>query len=150
MSLKVYVAGRISRQDEIRNILDCLKKEGIEITRDWTWKEPTPLTNENEATTFRKKVYATLDPKYHHEAEGDLQAVLDADVFIILTDEHGSGMYVEMGAAFAGNKLNNKPQLMYAIGPHFDRMVFYQHRSVHRTNSIEEIIVDLMSRKLLV
>lgn len=147
MSLKAYVAGRISRQEEIQNILARLREVGIEITRDWTWT--TTISNEQEAGAFRKKAYATLDPKYHEEAEGDLKAVLDADIFIILTDEHGSSMYVEMGAAFAGNKIRNKPQVMYAIGPYFDRMVFFQHHAITRVNSVDEIIVDLRNRGLL-
>lgn len=147
MPLKAYVSGRISRQVEIQAILARLREVGIEITRDWTW---TPaITNEKEAAEFRKKAYATRDPKYHQEADDDLNAVLDANVFIILTDEQGSGMYVEMGAAFAGQKLRNHPQLIYAIGPHFDRMVFYQHHTVLRVNSVEEIIADLGEKKFL-
>lgn len=149
MALKAYVAGRISRQDEIRHILNCLKAEGIEITRDWTFEHPAPITNEAEAAAFRKQAYATLNPKYHIEADEDINAVLAADVFIILTDQHGTSMYVEMGAAFAGQKLSNKPQRIYAIGPHFDRMVYYQHDHVIRTNTIEEIIADLKGLSLI-
>ncbi len=149
MRLKAYVAGRISRQDEIRHIISCLKGAGIEITRDWTWKPASPITNEQEAAAYRKRAYATLNQKYHEEAEADLTAVLDADVFIILTDEQGSSMYVEMGAAFAGQKFQNKPQIIYAIGPSFDRMVFYQHQGVHRVEKIEEVVEDLKKKGLL-
>lgn len=149
MALKVYVAGRITRQNEVRKIIHALRSEGIEITRDWTWETTSPLSCEQDSVEFRKKEYATLNSKYHEEADSDLKAVLDADVFIILTDEHGSSMYVEMGAAFAARMLRNKPQALYAIGPYFDRMVFYQHRGVHRVGSVEEIIVDLKKRELL-
>jgi hypothetical protein len=147
MPLKAYVAGRISRQEDIRDILARLRGVGIEITRDWTWT--TTITNEQDAEVFRKKSYATLDPKYHEEADRDLKAVLDADIFIVLTDENGSSMYVETGAAFAGKNIRNTPQLLYAIGPHFDRMVFYQHNDIIRVTAVDEILADLQKRKLI-
>lgn len=147
MSLKAYVAGRISRQGEIQIILRRLKEAGIEITRDWTWT--TTIVDEKKAAEFRKNAYATRDPKYHKEADDDLNAVLDADVCIVLTDEHGSSMYVEMGAAFAGQKLRDKPRFIYAIGPHFDRMVFYQHHAVIRVSNVDEVIADLQQKALI-
>lgn len=153
MPLKAYVAGRISRQAEVKTILAVLRAAGVGITRDWIAASElltaSPIANEAEATQFRKRNYAVLDPRFHIEAERDLEAVLDADIFIILTDEQGSSLYVEMGAAFAGQKIRNKPQLIYAIGPHFDRMVFYRHRSVIRVQTTEEIIEDLKKRRLL-
>lgn len=147
MPLKVYVAGRISRQEEIRAIHEQLREAGLQITHDWTWT--AAITNDQEAGEFRKREYVGMSPKYHTEADDDLNAVLEADIFIILTDEHGSGIYVEMGAALAAQKIRNTPQLIYAIGPHFDRMLFYQHQAVQRAQSVEEIITDLRSRSLL-
>ena len=120
---------------------------GLGITHDWTWT--AAITNEQEAGAFRKREYEGMNPKYHTEADDDLNAVLEADIFIILTDENGTGIYVEMGAAFAGQKIQNKPQLMYAIGPHFSRMLFYQHQAVQRVSSVEEILSDLRNRSLL-
>jgi hypothetical protein len=153
MSLKAYVAGRISRQEEVKTILAALRQVGIEITRDWIamseqLKHAT-ISNEAEAAVFRKRSYAILNPIYHDEAEQDLKAVLEADIFVILTDEQGSSMYVEMGAAFAGQKLQQKPNYLYAIGPHFDRMVFYQHQQVIRVSAVEEIITDLRKKGLI-
>lgn len=139
--MKAYVAGRISRQDEVRAIVKALKATGVEITREWTWTDS--ITNEQEAAAYRRRAYAQPSEQYHQEAEDDISAVLDADIFIILTDEHGSSMYVEMGVAFAAQKLTGKPKKIYAIGPHFDRMVFYQHDNVVRVNSVEEIVAEL-------
>jgi hypothetical protein len=57
MSLKVYVAGRISRQEEMKMIFAALRQVGIEITRDWIAMSEqlkhTAISNEAEATTFR-------------------------------------------------------------------------------------------------
>jgi hypothetical protein len=58
-------------------------------------------------------------------------------------------MYVEMGAAFAGRSSNRSPKYLYAIGPHFDRMVFYQHQQVIRVSAVEEIITDLRKKGLI-
>ena len=143
MTLRAYVAGRISRQDEVRAIVNALKAAGVKITREWTWTDS--ITNEKEAAIYRKQEYDKPSQKYHQEAVDDIQAVLDTDIFIILTDELGSSMYVEMGVAFASQKLTGKPKKIYAIGPHFDRMVFYQHQNVQRVNSVQEIITDLQA-----
>lgn len=141
MPVKAYVAGRISRQNEVKEIVETLKAVGVVITREWTWTDT--ITSEKEAAAYRKREYTQPSQKYHREAEDDIQAVLEADVFIILTDEQGSSMYVEMGVAFAAQKLTGKPKWIYAIGPHFDRMVFYQYKNVKRVNSVQEIVAEL-------
>ena len=136
-----YVAGRISRQDEVKEVLDFLKTLGFVITRDWTWT--TEIKNESDAQEYRKAAYTSRSQKYAKEAEDDIRASVTSDVFVILSDELGSAMYVEFGAAIAAQSLTGKPSHIYASGPHLDRMLHYQYPSVKWVNSVEEIAYDL-------
>jgi hypothetical protein len=139
---KAYVAGRITRQDEVHEIVDRLKAAGIEITREWMWST-TEVTSDAQASAYRKRSYAEPQEKYRLEAKEDIDAVLAANLFIILTDENGTSMYVEMGAALASCLITGEPSSIYAIGPHFDRMVMYQHPLVKWVSNIEEVLKDL-------
>lgn len=139
--LKAYVAGRISRQDEVRSIIARLEEVGVEIARDWTWTGD--IKNEAEAVLYRQRAYATKKECYAKEAVDDIQASIDADIFVILSDPQGSSMYVELGAALASLCLTGKPSRIYAIGPHFDRMLHYQHPSVTWSDDIEDVIEDI-------
>jgi nucleoside 2-deoxyribosyltransferase len=70
-------------------------------------------------------------------AEKDLWGVKDADVLIIIGDQAGTGMYVELGIALATNTR------VYSIGDYNDITVFHFLAQVSRLDSFEEVLEDL-------
>ena len=66
----------------------------------------------------------------------------NCDVFVLITDEQGAGMYTELGAALHSNIQNNKPRI-YVIGDYLDRSMFFFHPSIKRLKSIDEVLKDL-------
>ncbi len=60
------------------------------------------------------------------------------DIFILITDESGAGMYTELGAA-----LTSKRTKIYVIGNYLDRSVFFFHPKVKRFETINEVLEDL-------
>lgn len=88
--MKIYLAARFSRLDEMRKYADELKEDGHEITSSWNY-------GGEEGLTFTD--IALLDVK----------DVLSADAVVSFTEPYGSsnvggGRHVELGIAIATKK----------------------------------------------
>lgn len=125
--MKFYVASRTARTKEVKEIIETILSKGHEITHDWTGVEN-----------------ATLERPYHKHKEvvrefalKDVEGAKNAEVFIILGDNSGTGMYVELGAALASNAR------VYAVGEYNDATVFHFHPQVTRVGTIDEAFNDL-------
>lgn len=70
-------------------------------------------------------------------ALAELQAIENADVFILLGDEGGTGMYVELGYALA------KGSKVYCVGNHNNETVFQYIPQVIRVESFEDVLKDV-------
>ena len=57
----------------------------------------------------------------------------------MLSDEAGTGMYVELGAAIASYLERGKPEI-FVIGPHNSRSMFYFHPAVQRVDNLEGVL----------
>lgn len=63
-------------------------------------------------------------------------------MFILVSDEAGTGMYTELGMAMQRNSEEGSPQI-YVVGNYLSRSVFYFHPAVNRVNNIEEVLKGL-------
>lgn len=125
--MKFYVAGRTARINEIKAIIDELLSLGHEITHDWTISDDADLG----------RPYIDHLTKVSEFAQKDIEGAYQADVFIILGDQSGTGMYVELGAALAGGAK------VYAVGDYNDMTVFHFHPQVKRLDTFADVLVDL-------
>lgn len=84
--MKIYIAARFNQKQKVRNLRKLMIKKECEIIGDWTsHKQIKPYYKNQE-----------LAQQYSIEA---IDAIRDSDVFIILSDKAGTGMYVELGTA---------------------------------------------------
>lgn len=125
--MKFYIAARTAQIKKVQKMVDILKMAGHECTHDWTAMEDVELG----------RPYHEHIEKVRNFAEKDIAGARDAEVFIILGDESGTGMYVEMGAA-----LSNDAKV-YAIGERNDITVFHFHPHVTRLDTFEDVLKDL-------
>lgn len=86
--MKFYIASRTARADDVQAINTILTSQGHEVY-DWTMF----------AAIKRPYIASEVAPI----AQTELEAIKAADVFILLGDEGGTGMYVELGYALATN-----------------------------------------------
>ncbi len=125
---RAYVAARFDRKQEVREIYEHLKRIGYEII-DWTnHKQIKPY--ENNTTKARQ---------YSSE---DIKGIAHCDLFILLTDKAGTGMYAELGAAIFSNIEHGKPHI-YVIGNSLSNCMFYFHPSVYRRKTIDDVIEEI-------
>ena len=127
--MKFYIAARFGLKDEVKEIYKTLEDKGHEVTADWTEHKPVKPYDEHQ----------DISGEYAVE---DVDAAMSCGVFILVSSEAGTGMYVELGAAIANNIKNCSPKI-YIIGNHTGRSMFYFHPSVIRKNNLEEVLEDL-------
>ena len=89
-SMKVYLAARFERRDELRGYRDALQKEGIEVTSRWLDCSPRPDTASSEFELFLKE--------WGIKDEEDVRR---SDALVLFTHGEGGrgGMNVEYGLA---------------------------------------------------
>ena len=127
--MKIYVATRFGRKDEVKKIYKKLIDNGHEISADWTVHQNMRPYENNER----------ISEEY---AIKDIEGVKNCEAFILLSDEGGQGMFVELGTAILSNLLYGRPKI-FVVGEHNSNCLFFFHPSVMRKNSIEDVLKEL-------
>ena len=127
--MKIYLAARFGKKEEVRYLYRRFKELGYEIASDWTLHKPIKPYESNHETAREYSIE-------------DINAVRNCDVFILMTDEAGTGMYVELGVAISSNIEQGKPKI-YVIGEHTSRSMFYFHPSVNRRKTIDDVLEEI-------
>lgn len=135
--MKVFVSGQIGDVDRVRVVQDALRRAGHEITHDWTRNETGKKMLSSRADKLNNPEEAT------RRATLDIDGVLDADAYVICSDNEdaGKGMYVELGAAIAMAERGS--MRVYLLGGMNHMTIFYFHPKVQKIDSIEELLEEL-------
>ncbi len=124
--MKIYIAARFGEKERVQDLYKKFQDKGHEISIDWTTHKSIKPYEDHPG----------LACSYSVE---DINGAKNCDVFIILTDEAGTGMYVELGIAIASNLERGKPDI-YAVGEFNSRCMFYFYPSIKCVNSIEDVL----------
>jgi hypothetical protein len=124
--MKFYIASRVNRKEDVKEYYKKLKSKNHTVSFDWTNYGSLKPYSKN------KKIMDKL-------ADAATEGIRKCDVFVLLTDESGTGMYTELGIAI-NNYLNfGKPEI-YIIGDYLDRSPFYFHYVVNSCKTFDEVL----------
>jgi len=127
--MKIYVAGKFEKKDLIHDVYRRIEELGHEVSYDWTTHKPIkPYVQNTEIAT--------------QYSDNELEGIAKCDVFIYLTDENGTTLPMEFGAALILAKTRGNP-LVYAVGEFNDKSPWFFNPVVKRKNSIGEVIKEL-------
>ncbi len=127
--MKFYIASRTKHRKLIEEIRKQVVRKGYEFISTWV--------DEGEIIPYENNVSASSE-----RAEQCVRDSSGCDVFVLISDDSGSGMYTELGVALLSNINSGKPKI-YVIGDHINRSAFFFHPSVKRVSSMEEVFKDL-------
>ncbi|MCP6719628.1 MAG: hypothetical protein KJI71_05430 [Patescibacteria group bacterium] len=127
--MKFYVSAKWHFKDRVREIQEMIKLKGHEIAENWT-------------TRAFERNYDKFE-RSGEFSERELDAILDSDVFIHLSDGGGKGKYVDLGIALGGNKLQGKPGRIYVLGTKTNESQHYFNSAIRRRKTIEDVFEDL-------
>lgn len=132
--MRVYVAAKFTEKEQVKSVYQLLQQAGHLIAQDWTKNSHLEPFSEHRDYTA-------------HCAKKDMDGVLDADVFILLTSaELSPGASSELGAAIGVHLIFKKPDI-YVVGPHFNNYFFSYHPAVMQKNSIQEVLACLANEE---
>ena len=130
--MKVYIASRFPDREKVRNVMELFRKNGHEITVDWT-----------KHKAFGDKGFVENEKVAEKYAIEDIEGVRNSDVFVLLTTaDIGAGMHTELGVAILSNILFGKPRI-FVVGEHLNNCLFYFHPVVERRKSVEEVLREI-------
>lgn len=87
--MRVYVAGRFTKKEDVQAMQDRLVKAGHTITFDWTKSSANGKLREERLRYLAE------------QANLDFEGVRGADAIVVLHDDTGRGLFVEFGIALA-------------------------------------------------
>ena len=134
--MKVYLAARYSRRDELREHKSILEKHGIEVTSRWLL-ENEPLDS---------KMGQHTEDFYVETANIDIEDIDVADAVVFFSEEPfvgtpRGGRHVEFGYAHA----IGRP--IYVIGP--KENIFHYRDRVYNYENLESFIKDYDKRNIV-
>src|SRR3989338_3621718 len=132
--MKFYISAMVALAEEVREMYSILEERGHEIAFKWTEFENPKSYGENQDISARL-------------SDQCIKGAVSSDVFILCSDDAGTGMYVEFGAAILAH-LNDKKPLIYVIGDHHSRSMFNFHPSVHRRIYLGDVLLDIDTYKV--
>ncbi len=137
-SMKFYISTRFSVETlrlKAIELKEELEKSGHKMTFDWmSYPNLKPYDNNVELSS--------------NIAKNELDAVRNADFYIILPDLGGTSMYTEFGAALVSSEITGKP-FVYLLNETKDVTLFNYHPQVIWKRTLSEILEDLKVRTTL-
>lgn len=128
-TMRIYVAAKFEKKDVVREIYAQLRALGHEITCDWTTHEFIKPYIEHQETAR----------KY---AESELAAIAACDVLIFISDEKGTTLPMEFGAASLRCFMTDKP-VVYAVGAWNAKSPWFFASHIRRRDTVDEVLLEL-------
>jgi hypothetical protein len=128
-ALKVYVAAKFERKKIINYLYKKILEKGHSISYDWTTHKPIKPYEHNEENS---KIYSN----------NELIGILNCDIFVYISDNSGTTLPMEFGAALMHAKKTGKPKI-YVVGEFNDKSPWFFNELVYRKETIREVLEEL-------
>jgi hypothetical protein len=112
-------------KETIDKITNFLKSQNHEIVYEWSKLDSLKPYNENSNRTSSIANEISLSLK-------------NVDIFVLITDEAGTDMFIELGIVI-GRWLDNNKIKIYAVGKFNDRSLMHFHPAIKRVNKLSDI-----------
>lgn len=126
--MKIYIASRYSRRDEMREVARSLKKFNVEVTSRWLYEDKPLDTHMGDDS----------DEFYVETARIDLEDIDSASIVIFFSEDPRigtprGGRHVEFGYALARGKR------IYVIGPK-ENVFHYGHKRISHFETLNHLL----------
>ena len=123
--MKWYFASRVRHKNLLLEVSKFLEDKGEVVVSDWIHQgslKPYDL-NLSKVQPFSREV---------------AKNILEADIFVLISDAEGTDMFIELGIALAKNTItqNNK---IYAVGEHSKRSLMQLHPAIIHVPTLVEL-----------
>ncbi len=128
-ALKIYVAAKFEKKSSVQYIYKKILERGHTISYDWTTHKPIKPYDKN----------VDIAKKY---SENELEGIKNCDIFIYISEESGTTLPMEFGAALMNAKATGKPKI-YVVGELNNKSPWFFNDLVIRKDTIREVLTGL-------
>jgi len=123
--MKWYFASRMRHKEAIDKIVNFLKSQNHEVAYEWPKLGSIKPYKENSkrSSLVAKEISISLK---------------DVDIFVLITDEAGTDMFIELGIVI-GRWLDNNKTKIYAVGKFNDRSLMHFHPAIKRVDKLSDV-----------
>lgn len=123
--MKWYFASRTRHRETIAKVTKFLEEQHQSVMSDWVFQYPPKPFHEHLQET-------------HALANSIVDSILQADIFVLISDPEGTDMFIELGIAIAQQK--QLPNMrIYIIGEHNKRSLMHLYPTIIHTDSLAEV-----------
>jgi hypothetical protein len=130
--MNIYIASRLKHIVFVKEQIILLKKHNHNFLFDWT----------SENTNLKPYSTNPLSEEYSYKIHN---AIVNADIFILLSDTEGQDMFIELGIALESLRINNTPKI-FIVGADKNLSMMHNHPLITHVSDIKDIY---FSEKLL-
>lgn len=112
-------------KESIDKIVNFLKSQNHKIVYEWS-------------KLGSLKPYKENSNKVSLVAEEISLSLKDIDIFVLITDEAGTDMFIELGIVL-GRWLDNSKTKIYAVGKFNDRSLMHFHPAIKRVDKLRDV-----------
>ena len=124
--MKWYFACRTRHTEKLVAVTHLLESNGETVRSDWVFVGNLAPFEEN-----LEKVQEVMS----HNTE----AILDTDVFVLISDPEGTDMYTELGVALGKRAAAKDSPRIYIVGEHSKRSPMQLHPAIVRVETLAEV-----------
>lgn len=118
--MKWYFASRVRHQEKLKKIAEFLKSHNQDFLSEWVFAESLKPYHENISEVSKL-------------ANAVVSAISESDIFILISDQEGTDMFVELGIALASNAR------IYIVGEHGTRSLMQLHPRIIHTENLKKV-----------
>lgn len=127
--MNFYIAARFNKRGKVNKIKKFIEQNGHKVIS--TWPEQNIIKPYDNNSKLSQK-YAKLC----------LNEIKKSDVFILISDKEGTGMYFELGFAYHSHFKISRPKI-YIVGKYLSRSMFYFLPEIKLFPDIKSVVEDL-------
>jgi len=124
--MKYYLASRMKHREMVNKLILVLKQNGHTMSYEWS-------------------ALGSLAPYREHAEESRnvsleiSKAILDTDIFILISDQGGTDMFVELGIMIAACHIDSTKKI-YIVGEYNQRSLMQLHPFVTHVDTVEQVL----------
>jgi hypothetical protein len=123
--MKWYFASRTQHKEFVDRLVNFLKSQNHSVVYEWSKLNSLKPYDENSdrSSSIAKEISVALK---------------DVDIFVLISDEAGTDMFIELGIAI-GRWLDDRKTRIYAVGKFNDRSLMHFHPAIKRVDKLSDV-----------
>lgn len=124
--MKWYFASRTKHIEKLKIVTSFLKEKGEQVYSDWIYSGVLSPYDEHVDEVLKLN-------------QDVLEAINTIDIFVLISDQEGTDMFIELGIALGRHKNTEAAPKMYVVGPYAKRSLMLRNPLIIHVADLQEV-----------